>query len=430
MQRNHQYSSIEKILQTVQVTLKEEPKVFEMFQNCYTNTLNTTVKSLSDGTTYVITGDIPAMWLRDSAAQLRPYLIAAKNEPAIADILTGLSKRQFMYIQIDPYANAFNEQDNGKCWEHDDTEMSGWVWERKYEIDSLCYPLQFAYLIWKNTGRTEHFNETFKAGAEKILEVFRTEQCHEEKSPYSFVRYNTYFTDTLSRDGKGALVKSGIGMTWSGFRPSDDACTYGYLVPSNMFAVVVLGYLEEIADEIFNDVKLKNEAEALKNEIYEGIETYGITRTEEFGTVYAYETDGYGQYNLMDDANVPSLLSMEYLGYKGKQKETAENTMRFILSEANPYYYAGKKASGIGSPHTPVKYIWHIALAMEGLTAKSKEKKLEMLRKLTETSGGTGLMHEGFHADDDTVYTREWFSWANAVFSELVLDYCGYHIKY
>ena len=225
------------------------------------------------------------------------------------------------------------------------------------------------------------------------------------------------------------MVKPGIGMTWSGFRPSDDACIYGYLVPSNMFASVVLGYLEEIAEEVFHDIELKNMANALKKEIYEGIESYGITRTGEFGEVYAYETDGYGQYNLMDDANVPSLLSMEYMGYKGKDRKVAENTRRFILSEANPYYYAGRKAAGIGSSHTPTRYIWHIALAMEGLTEKAKEKKLEILRLLAETSGGTGLMHEGFHADDDTRYTREWFSWANAMFSELVLDYCGYRVK-
>lgn len=429
MTQKQQYRSIEQILQTVKEKLKEEPKLYKMFRNCYTNTLDTTVKSLPDGTTYVLTGDIPAMWLRDSAAQLRPYLAAAKDEPDIAKLLVGLSKRQFMYIQTDPYANAFNEEDNGNCWEHDDTVMNGWVWERKYEVDSLCYPLQFAYLIWKNTGCTEQFDAGFKAGAEKIMEVFRTEQYHEENSPYSFVRHNTYFTDTLSRNGKGALVRSGTGMTWSGFRPSDDACIYGYHVPSNMFAVVVLGYLEEIADEIFHDLKLKEDAAALRQEIFEGIETYGITKTEEFGEIYAYEADGYGQFHLMDDANVPSLLSMEYLGYKGKNDTIAQNTRRFILSEANTYYYEGKKAAGIGSPHTPVKYIWPIALAMEGLTAKSRQEKLEVLHILAETDGGTGLMHEGFHADDDTRYTREWFSWANAMFSELVLDYCGYQIK-
>jgi len=429
MERKHQYRSVEAILRTIEEKLKDEGKIFTIFENCYTNTLDKAVKQMPDKTVYVVTGDIPAMWLRDSVAQLRPYLTAAKDEPEITALLVGLSKRQFQYINIDPYANAFNEADNGNCWEHDDTEMCPWVWERKYEVDSLCYPLQLAYLIWKNTGCTDHLDEGFQEGAEKILEVFRTEQDNEGASPYHFTRKDTYFTDTLSRDGKGALARPGIGMTWSGFRPSDDACTYGYLIPANMFAVVVLGYLEEIADEVLKDAALKEEAGRLKEEIYEGIESYGIVKTEEFGEVYAYETDGYGQYNLMDDANVPSLLSMEYLGYRGKNPEVAENTRKMIFSEANPYYYEGRKASGIGSPHTPVKYIWHIALAMEGLTAGTAERKLETLHMLAKTDGGTGLMHEGFHADDDSRYTREWFSWANAMFSELVLDYCGYHIK-
>lgn len=429
MARKYQYDSMERIAKTVKEKLQCEPKLYEMFENCYGNTLDTTVKRMEDGTTYVITGDIPAMWLRDSVAQLRPYLVAAKEETELSDLLVGLSKRQFMYINIDPYANAFNEAANGNCWEHDDTDMGDWVWERKYEVDSLCYPLQFAYLIWKNTGRTDHFDAAFREGAGKILKVFRTEQNHEEESAYRFIRKDTYFTDTLSRDGKGALVKPGIGMTWSGFRPSDDACTYGYLVPSNMFATVVLAYLEEIAEEVLKDPELKNEAEQIKEAIYEGIESFGITDTENFGRVYAYEADGYGQFNLMDDANVPSLLSMSYLGFQGKHEEVAENTRKLILSEANPYYYEGRKAAGIGSPHTPAKYIWHIALAMEGLTAKTEKEKLESLHMLAQTDGGTGLMHEGFHADDDTRYTREWFSWANAMFCELVLDYCGYHIR-
>ncbi len=429
MARKYQYDSMEKIAQTVKEKLKDEPKLFEMFEKCYGNTLDTTVKRMEDGTTYVITGDIPAMWLRDSVAQLRPYLVAAKEEAELSDLLVGLSKRQFMYVNIDPYANAFNEAANGNCWEHDDTDMGDWVWERKYEVDSLCYPLQFAYLIWKNTGRTDHFDGAFREGVSKILKVFRTEQNHEEESAYRFVRKDTYFTDTLSRDGKGALVKPGIGMTWSGFRPSDDACTYGYLVPSNMFAAVVLAYLEEIAEDVFGDLELKDEAERLKEEIYEGIESFGITDTENFGRVYAYEADGYGQFNLMDDANVPSLLSMNYLGFQGKHEEVTKNTRKLILSEANPYYYEGRKAAGIGSPHTPAKYIWHIALAMEGLTAKTEKEKLQSLHMLAQTDGGTGLMHEGFHADDDTRYTREWFSWANAMFCELVLDYCGYRIQ-
>ncbi len=419
--------AIQKILDRVKETFADEPKIYQMFMNCYTNTLDTTVKRLEDGTTYVFTGDIPAMWLRDSTAQLRPYLIPAKEDDKIAKILTGLVKRQFMYISIDPYANAFNETANGNCWEKDETKMNDWLWERKYETDSLCYPIQLAYLLWKNTGETGQFDDTFCQGLSKILEVFETEQFHEEKSDYNFVRRNTYFTDTLSRNGKGALVNSGVGLTWFGFRPSDDACVYGYLIPSNMFAVVVLGYVEEIAEKIYKDEELKHGARKLKEKIYEGIETIGITATERFGNVYAYETDGYGQYLLMDDANVPSLLSMSYLGYKGKEQRVEENTRKMILSETNPYY-RGKKAEGIGSAHTPAGYIWHIALAMQGLTAKTKEEQRKIIKILTDTDGGKLLMHEGFCANDDTQYTREWFSWANAMFSELVMNYCGYEI--
>ncbi len=421
--------AMERILDRVRETFGDSSRVYELFKNCYLNTLQTAVRPLEDGTAFVITGDIPAMWLRDSAAQLRPYLIPAREDREIADLLVAVCRRQFRYICIDPYANAFNAEANGNCWEKDETEMNDWLWERKYEVDSLCYPLQFAYLIWKNTGRTDQFDDFFTEGAGKILRVFRREQRHEEQSPYRFIRRNAYYTDTLSREGKGALVRSGIGMTWSGFRPSDDACVYGYLVPSNMFAVVVLGYLEEIAGKVLGDGELAREAAGLREEIYEGIETWGITRREGYGEVYAYEVDGYGQFHLMDDANVPSLLSMDYLGYRGRSRQVAENTRRMILSEANPYYYRGRVAEGIGSPHTPVGYIWHIALCIQGLTAGSLEEKRRMIDLAAATDGGKGLMHEGFWAEDDTCYTREWFSWANAVFGELVMDYCGYRIE-
>lgn len=196
-----------------------------------------------------------------------------------------------------------------------------------------------------------------------------------------------------------------------------------------MFAVVVLGYLEEIARLIVESSDLAKAAAELRKEIYDGIENFAITCKEGYGEVYAYEVDGYGQFNLMDDANVPSLLSMDYLGYEGKNPQVAENTRNLILSEANPFYYRGAKAEGIGSPHTPVEYIWHIALCMQGLTASTREEKKKMIDLAASTDGGKMLMHEGFCVKDDTQYTREWFAWANAMFSELVMDYCGYKIE-
>lgn len=422
--------SLLKLIGKVRETFADDPAMADLFYNCFTNTLDTTVKKMEDGTTHVITGDIPAMWLRDSVAQVRPYLIAAAEDSQIADLLIGLSRCQFFLINHDPYANAYNQEANGNCWEKDDTDqMSDWLWERKYEIDSLCYPVQLAYLIWKNTGRTDHFDAAFVKGLHTILKVWKTEQCHEEKSPYYFRRKNCYFTDTLSRNGKGALVKSGIGLTWSGFRPSDDACVYGYLIPSNMFATVVLGYMETIALEVLDDELLAAEAAALEKEIHNAIETMAIVKNEYYGKIYAYEMDGYGQYLLMDDANVPSLLAMDYLGYEAKDREVVENTRKFVLSHGNPTYYEGICAKGIGSPHTPPEYIWHISLAIQGLTAKTKEEKLRILKVMQETDAGKGMMHEGFHVDDPSRYTREWFSWPNALFCELCLDYCGIRVE-
>ena len=414
--------SVQELILSLREKLKDEPEIVDMFERCYSNTLDTTVKKMEDGSTYVITGDIPAMWLRDSVAQLRPYLVPAQNDPELADLIAGLIRRQFMCINIDPYANAFNEGPNGNCWEKDETDMGPWIWERKYEIDSLCYPLQFSYLFWKNTGRTDQFDEVFWEGVDKILTVFETEMNHEEKSPYSFIRKNCSYTDTLSRDGKGAQVKSGIGLIWSGFRPSDDSCRYGYLIPSNMFASVVLDYMAEFLEKDFQDPQMAKEAKELQAEIQEGIRKYGIVEDETFGKIYAYETDGLGNYNLMDDANVPSLLSLPWLAYCGKDDPIYKNTRAFVLSKKNPYYFEGASAKGIGSPHTPDQYIWHIALTMQGLTSDDEEERKELLETLLATDADCKVMHEGFDCQDPKKFTREWFAWANSLFALFALS--------
>lgn len=428
MTEHREWQSVDNLIQEVKTKLQGQDKLALLFEKCYANTLHTTVRTLANGDTYVITGDIPAMWLRDSTAQMRSYLIPAKEDAALAELIAGLVRRQFFYINLDPYANAFNESPNGACWDPGDMGRNDWLWERKYEVDSLCYPIQLAYLLWKNTGCTSQFNEDFQKGIERILQTFRCEQDHEKNSSYRFVRKNTVATDTLPRDGKGAPVKGNIGLTWSGFRPSDDACTYGYLIPSNMFAAVVLGYLEEIEETVYRNEGIQAEAAALRQQIEEGIVQYGIIETEGFGKIYAYEVDGFGKYNLMDDANIPSLLSLPYLGYRG-DAEIVQNTRRFILSEANPYYFQGKFARGIGSPHTPVNHVWHLSLVMQGMTLADAREKEDILRMLSETDAGTGLMHESVHVDDPEKYTREWFSWANALFCEWILGICGYGIE-
>lgn len=416
--------AMERLIADVERRLSDRPKLGAMFRNCFPNTWQTTLQPLPDGTTFVITGDIPAMWLRDSALQVRAYLLLAAEDDLISDTVAGVIRRQMDFITLDPYANAFNAQPNGRGHQSDETAMHPGIWERKYEIDSLCYPLQLAYLFWKATGRTTIFDQTFVAAADKILTLWQREQRHSAASEYTFTRRNCPPTDTLSHAGRGAPVAE-IGLTWSGFRPSDDACTYGYLVPANMFAVVVLGYLEEIASGVLGDETLARRAGLLRGAIDAALRRHAIVNHPDFGAVYAYEVDGFGNYLLMDDANVPSLLSLPYLGYCPMDDPVYRNTRRLILSDQNPFFYQSSVASGIGSPHTPPDYIWHIALAMQGLTSPDPAERRSMLDLLAATDAGAGYMHEGFHKDDPAQFTRPWFAWANAMLSELILLECG-----
>lgn len=409
----------------------EKLPVGEMFSRCLKSNLDLSARKSEDGSIFLVTGDIPAMWLRDSACQIRPFLYLAGQEEKISDFVEGVIKRQIANILIDPYANAFNETANGNCWEHDLTDMKPELWERKFEIDSLCFPFQIAYLYWKATKRTTVFTEDFKEAAKRVLEVFTIERDHEHRSAYTFQRKNCVFTDTLSRDGKGALVKSNCGLIWSGFRPSDDACVYGYLIPSNMFAVVILEYLSEIFTDVYQEPDLAEELKAFADSVREAIEREALVPVggERFDkTFYAYEVDGFGQYNIMDDANVPSLLAIPYIGYADADSELYRNTKEIILSEQNPYYYKGTKAKGIGSPHTKSEYIWHISLGMQGLTAKTKEEKRAFIEQMAALDAGTGWMHESIYVNDPSRFTRPLFGWANAVFAELVLDFCGYSL--
>jgi uncharacterized protein len=409
--------SMQQMIERVSDTFSEFPRLPKFFADTFANTYATTLRMLDDGSVFVITGDIPAMWLRDSAAQVRPYLHLAKTDEKFANLISGVVKRQMKYVLLDPYANAFNETANGHCHNKDKTDMSDWIWERKYELDSLCAPLMLAHELWMATGRDDHFDASFMRAARLIVEIIKCEQCH-EKSLYSFERFNCLDSDTLTNSGRGNPVAY-TGMSWSGFRPSDDACKYNYLVPSNMYAVVVL---ECLATMPFNDAELKSQAKQLAAEIRTGIEIHAKVHHPRFGDMYAYEVDGLGNRHLMDDANVPSLLSMPYLGYCTNDSPTYQATRAFVLSDENPYYFRGKSASGIGSPHTPHNYIWPISLCMQGLTSNSKQEQFSLLETLMNTDADTGLMHEGFHKDDPAQFTRPWFAWANSLFAEFVIQ--------
>ena len=423
------YPAIDKLIDRVYSALPDQDRrLADIFKNCISDTLQRTIDFLDDDSVFMLTGDIPAMWLRDSACQLMPFLHVAGEEPEIRDIFLGLIRRQCASILIDPYANAFNKEANGAGWQMDKTRMLPEIWERKYEIDSLCHPIRLSWTLWKETGETRQFTQEWKEAAVQIIEVFTTEQDHENRSDYIFERTDCPPSDTLPRNGHGTPVKSNIGLIWSGFRPSDDACVYGYLIPSNMFAVVILEHIAEITRDIYHDISLSMKAAELAAEVEKGIHAYGLAKEEE--PYYLYEVDGFGNSLFMDDSNIPSLLAMPVFGWCQPSDPLFMNTRKRILSARNPYYYEGKCLTGVGSPHTPADYVWDIALAVQGLTTDDTEEKYKCLRMMADNDAGTGFMHEGIHKDDPTKYTRPWFSWANSMYCELMLDYCGLAKKY
>ncbi|MFQ4148710.1 glycoside hydrolase family 125 protein [Arthrobacter sp. LAPM80] len=386
----------------------------------------------ADGTTFVITGDIPAMWLRDSSAQMLPFLrflgsggSEAGGSGELYDVIAGLCRRQFQCIAQDSYANAFNREPNGASYDPDDGCDDPWIWERKYEIDSLAFPLWLAHSVWRRTSRTDVFDGSVHAVLRTIVEQLRLEQDHENNSTYRFERNTDLPSETLARQGRGPA--SGItGMTWSGFRPSDDACVYSFNVPGNLFAAQALRLLAEIAAEVYGDGGLAAEAAALAGEIADGVAKFGVVRHPVRGDMYAYEVDGLGGALLMDDGNMPSLLSLPITGGIAAQDPLYLATRAFILSGENPFYFEGSQAAGMGSPHTPPGYVWPIALAAQGLSTPDRAEKWRLLQLLRDTTGGTGFMHEGFNPEDPSQFTRPWFSWANSMFAELLLDYCEF----
>jgi meiotically up-regulated gene 157 (Mug157) protein len=397
----------------------------QLFADAMVRTLARTLHVLDDGTVFVITGDIPAMWMRDSATQMLPYLRIAQDSPdgPLADLLVGIVRRQLTYLSHDPYANAFNIEANGRCHEPRDLSDDPWLWERKYEIDSLCFPFLLAHQVWSATGRTDHLDATFLDAARAAVATLDRETAHEELSEYRFVRPDTVAIDTLVRDGRGTPVGP-TGMTWAGFRPSDDACTYGYHVPGNLMAVHCLRLLADLvpaaggagADE------LVDRAAALADRLAEGIAAYGLVDHADHGRIWAYEVDGLGHHLLMDDANMPGLLSLPLVAGVAVDDPLYRRTRAFVLSEDNQFFYSGRVAAGVGSPHTPDRYVWPIALAVEGLTSESPERALELLHLIASTTAGTGHVHEGFDVDDESAYTRPWFSWADSMFCALAMS--------
>ncbi|EME7220789.1 glycoside hydrolase family 125 protein, partial [Enterococcus faecium] len=391
-----------------------DKKATNLFRHAIVDTISNTVTVKENGEIFVATGDIPAMWLRDSTFQVLPYLELVDDIPSIKQLIHGVIKQQLSFLLHDPYANAFNIEENDRHYSNDRSNIpiSSLVWERKFEIDSLCAPFFLAYRLYQ-TGYQKHINKDFWKSAELVIDTFITEQRHEQ-SEYRFQRSDCPSSDTLQNNGKGTPIHY-TGMVWSGFRPSDDACHYGYFIPGNCFILVILDQLLALLIDNKQE-KLKEKIIQLKSEIFEGINRYGLITDQSGSLYYAYEVDGLGNQLFMDDANVPSLLSLPFLGYCKENDPIYLNTRKKCLSEQNPYYYSGSYLTGIGSPHTPPQYVWPISIAMEGLTTADIAMIKEKILKIANTDDQTNQCHEGIDVNDPKNYTREWFSWSNMTY--------------
>ncbi|HEU5341728.1 glycoside hydrolase family 125 protein [Edaphobacter sp.] len=400
-----------------------DPALASLFSNCFPNTLDTTVEpGTYDGKpdTAVVTGDIAAMWLRDSSAQVWPYLPLATKDPALQRLIEGVIRRQARCILIDPYANAFMVDLNATPlpWSRSDkTEMKRGVGERKWEIDSLCYPIRLAHGYWKQTGDTAPFDAQWQSAMHLVVATFRTQQRKRGDGSYHFQRDSDVSTETLPAAGYGNPVRP-VGLIASGFRPSDDACIFPFLVPSNLFAVTSLRQLAAMAHAILHDDALANEATALANEVEHALAKYAVAVTPE-GTIWAYEVDGYGSRLLMDDANVPSLLSLPYLESSPLASLYAR-TRAFCWSERNPWFFRGTAGEGIGGPHVGKDMIWPMSQMIYALTSTSPDEIRHSLAMLKTSAAGSGFMHESYSKDDPRQFTRPWFAWANTLFGELI----------
>lgn len=421
-ERNFVSKSVDNAIKTFGANVKNKELAW-LFENCFPNTLDTTVfysEKSGRPDTYVITGDIDAMWLRDSSAQVWPYLQFVNEDEPLKKLIAGVINHQTKCILKDPYANAFYGDANqvGE-WKSDFTEMLPGVHERKWEIDSLCYPIRLAYNYYKKTNDKSPFDAAWKNAIQTILRVFKEQQRKADMGPYKFQRETRQPTDSLPMAGYGFPVNP-VGLICSAFRPSDDATVFPFLIPSNFFAVVSLRQAAEMVNTLFGDANLVQELVLLADEVEKAIRDHAIVKHPKYGNIYAYEVDGFGSTYLMDDANIPSLLSLPYLDAVSTDDPIYKNTRNFVLSTDNPYFYRGTAGEGIGGPHIGHDMVWPMSITMRALTSDSPEEIRWCIEALRKTHGGTGFMHESFHKDDPTKFTRAWFAWSNTLFGELL----------
>ncbi|OAD72321.1 glycoside hydrolase family 125 protein [Phycomyces blakesleeanus NRRL 1555(-)] len=404
-----------------------------LLENCLPNTLDTTVEwfdvdnssSSHDPRAFLITGDIPAMWIRDSTNQISPYASIAKKDPRLQRLILGVLNVQATYLYYDPYANAFlrpwDAPKQDERYGADDRVIPNYdatyVWESKYELDSIANFFQLANNYIQATQDYEGVflsSEWLKA-VPRVLIVLHDQM----KDGYRFRRTTERPTETLGENGRGGIARE-CGLVKSAFRPSDDATTFPYLIPANAQLAVQLQMLSDHLQHVPHLltpllIDIEQRTRKLSQTVRTAIEKHGIVEHPTFGRIYAFEVDCYGSYLLMDDANMPSLLSLPILGYVSRTNTVYQATRAFVLSLNNPWYFEGTFASGVGGPHTGQDMIWPMSLLVRIQTSVDEVEIRHVLDEVKRWSARTGLMCESFDKNEPSQFTRPWFSWANGL---------------
>ncbi|KAF2241219.1 glycoside hydrolase family 125 protein [Trematosphaeria pertusa] len=429
----------------------KDPDLYRLFQNAYPNTLDTAIKwkgyaadNAEEELTFVITGDINAMWLRDSANQMQSYLPllnASSDSNSLASLYRGVINLQARYLLTSPYCNSFQppfesgiDLGNNTSASQDTvkppySDIS--VFECKYELDSLAAFLEVSANYYNATGDLDFFGKfRWIDAVEAILQVANdmmtptyADNGAVLDSPYMFTRLTTRSTETLANDGLGNPVAGGTGLIRSAFRPSDDSTIYQLYIPANMMFSAYLSSTADIMSKLSNGkaASLAQKMSDLSSSLRDAIETHGTVNHPKYGKVYAFEIDGFGSTTIMDDANIPGLLSAPFFTYP-VDEGTYQNTRDLILSASNPYFMRGPVISAVGGPHQGPGMAWPMASIVRILTSDNDGEIRDELDQILTSTDGLGLIHESINSFNESDWTRQWFSWANGLFGQMILD--------
>ncbi|KAF7596733.1 hypothetical protein BBP40_000161 [Aspergillus hancockii] len=446
--------AVEKVVEDVTSRIKDKD-LAQLFRNAFPNTLDTTIRWHSDGAsqkspqkvkkdgsqwmgpqTFVVTGDINAEWLRDSTNQLSGYQVLAKKDKKLHTLILGAINTQAEFVIQSPYCNAFQPPppsgiqptNNGQDDKVHPAYEPSVVFECKYELDSLAHFLALGTEFYESTGSVEFLTDRWYLALDTLLKVLdaQSQPTFDDKdqyvkNQYTFQRTTTLGTETLNLAGVGNPLNRGTGLIRSAFRPSDDAAILGFFIPPNAMMAVQLKKTAEVLRKTGEKSDLAQQLQQRGEDLDKAVREHGIVNHAKYGDVFAFEVDGYGSRILMDDANVPSLLSLPYLGYIDQKDIVYQNTRKMILDKnGNPYYLTGSAFHGIGGPHIGLENAWPMALLIQAMTSDSDAEITECIN-LVRNSSLLGLVHESINVNNIKQYTRPWFAWANSVFAQTIL---------